>query len=408
MRLSNADRQGHPIASHSATAPRTVSWDHEGTSTTAIWMSANSRRAPAQIVVADDRLSADAAMRHAARGTAMLWTGDFHNAKQLLAAMDRRMAAANAAKAGSSKAKKKVLDDAQKFYAIRQARAQRSRMLSLMLVPLDFQAEDGLAILDLPRAPIVGPAVAFGYEQAADLAGHRAVASLQELAGMLSAHQWFLKGVEVPALGAKIHPAYGTFMPTRQEYVDLVAVAPLEDLSLAFDIGTGTGVLSAVLAHRGVKQVIGTDIHQRAVDCANDNFARLGISAAAHAQLTSMFPEGRAPLVVCNPPWLPGSAPSTLDAAIYDPESKMLMQFLRGLPGHLTKNGEGWLIISDLAELLGLRTRALLLEAIEAAGLEVIDKIDTAPRHHRAQDAEDVLHAARSKEVTSLWRLKAK
>lgn len=347
-------------------------------------------------------------MRHAARGTAMLWTGDFHNAKQLLAAMDRRMAAANAAKAGSSKAKKKVLDDAQKFYAIRQARAQRSRMLSLILVPLDFQAEDGLAVLDLPRAPIVGPAVAFGYEQAADLAGHRAVASLQELAGMLSAHQWFLKGVEVPALGAKIHPAYGTFMPTRQEYVDLVAVAPLEDLSLAFDIGTGTGVLSAVLAHRGVKQVIGTDIHQRAVDCANDNFARLGISAAAHAQLTSMFPEGRAPLVVCNPPWLPGSAPSTLDAAIYDPESKMLMQFLRGLPGHLTKNGEGWLIISDLADLLGLRTRALLLEAIEAAGLEVIDKIDTAPRHHRAQDAEDVLHAARSKEVTSLWRLKAK
>lgn len=408
MRLSNADRQGHPITTTSSTTPATVSWDHEGTSTTAIWLSANSRRAPAQIVVADDRLSADAAMRHAARGTAMLWTGDFHNAKQLLAAMDRRMAAASAAKSGSSKTKKKVLDGAQKFYAIRQARAQRSRMLSLVLVPLDFGAEDGLANLDLPRAPIIGPAVAFGYGQTAALAGQHAVTSLQELTGLLSAHQWFLKGVDVPALGAKIHPAYGTFMPTRQEYVDLVADAPLQDLSLAFDIGTGTGVLSAVLARRGVKQVIGTDIHQRAVDCANDNFARLGIATTARAQLTSMFPAGRAPLVVCNPPWLPGSAPSTLDAAVYDPDSKMLMQFLRGLPGHLTENGEGWLIISDLAELLGLRTRALLLETIDAAGLEVIDRIDTVPRHHRAQDTGDMLHAARSKEITSLWRLKAK
>lgn len=385
-----------------------VSWEHQGDSAAALWLSANDRRAPAKFVVADDRLTADAAMRLATGGTAMVWTGDFHNAKQLLAAMERRITAASTAKAGRAKTKKKVLDDGQKFYAVRQARAQRARMLSLILVAVDFSAEDGMAHLDLPRAPAIGPAVAFGYEQAVHLAGQRALVSLQELSGMLSAHQWYLKGVEVPALGASIHPAYGTFMPTRQEYVQLVATAELDDLSLAFDIGTGTGVLAAVLARRGVKQIIGTDIHQRAVDCANENFQRLGLDGTASAQLTSMFPEGRAPLVVCNPPWLPGSAPSTLDAAVYDPDSKMLMQFLRGLPDHLTENGEGWLIISDLAELLGLRSRALLLEAIEAAGLEVAGRIDTVPTHHRAQKDDDALHAARSKEVTSLWRLRAK
>ena len=229
--------------------------------------------------------------------------------------------------------------------------------------------------------------------------------SLQELTGVQGAYQWFVTGVDVPVLGAKIHPHYGTFMPTRHEYVDLVAHAPLNTHDLAFDIGTGTGVLAAVLVSRGVKKVVGTDIHQRAVDCANDNFARLGIEESAEARLADMFPDGKAPLIVCNPPWLPGSAATTLDAAIYDPGSTMLLKFLEGLPRHLTDDGEGWLIISDLAELLGLRSRQMLLDAIDQAGLRVIDRLDTTPTHSRAKDTSDVLHAARAREVTSLWRL---
>nr|WP_255248459.1 methyltransferase [Glutamicibacter sp. BW80] len=378
-----------------------MSWEHQSVRTTATWWSANARSAPKDLVVVDDRLTADAAMRYAARGTAMLWLGDFHNAKQLLAAIDRRLAK-------TGKASRKQLTDAEKFYAIRQSRAQRSRMMSLLLVPLNFDTPGGTATLPLSRAPLVGAAVAFGYAQQAQPASGHAVVSLQELTGMLGAYQWFLNGVDVPALGAKIHPHYGTFLPTRHEYVDLVAKAPLNTKELAFDIGTGTGVLAAVLVARGMKSVLGTDIHQRAVDCANDNFARLGLQDAARAELTSMFPAGKAPLVICNPPWLPGSAPSSLDAAVYDPGSKMLLQFLRGLPEHLTADGEGWLIISDLAELLGLRTRELLLEAIDHAGLEIIDRLDTSPTHARAKDHSDVLHAARSREVTSLWRLQAK
>jgi prophage antirepressor-like protein len=85
----------------------------------------------------------------------------------------------------------------------------------------------------------------------------------------------------------------------------------------------------------------------------------------------------------------------------------MLRGFLNGLAAHLTPNGEGWLILSDLAEHLGLRSREALLEMISQAGLRVIERIDTRPTHGRAQDASDPLHAARSKEVTSLWRLGA-
>jgi hypothetical protein len=49
-----------------------------------------------------------------------------------------------------------------------------------------------------------------------------------------------------------------------------------------------------------------------------------------------------------------------------------------------------------------------VLEAIESAGLTVVDRVDARPKHPRAEDASDPLHAARAAEVTSLWRLRAR
>ena len=61
--------------------------------------------------------------------------------------------------------------------------------------------------------------------------------------------------------------------------------------------------------------------------------------------------------------------------------------------------------MSDLAEHLGLRSRAELLSAIESSGLSVIGRLDAKPVHPKAQDAAAPLHAARAAEITSLWRL---
>jgi Rne/Rng family ribonuclease len=73
----------------------------------------------------------------------------------------------------------------------------------------------------------------------------------------------------------------------------------------------------------------------------------------------------------------------------------------------LTPDGEGWLILSDIAEHLGLRTRDELLAAFVAAKLRVVGRSEIRPRHPRAADMMDPLHAARAVEVTSLWRLAA-
>jgi len=217
--------------------------------------------------------------------------------------------------------------------------------------------------------------------------------------------------MEVPAAGGRIHPHYGVFAPVRSEYVDLVARAPLPDAlqstPLAFDIGTGTGVLAAVLAKRGVAKIVATDQDPRALACARENVARLGMANHVEVVQADLFPEGRAALVVCNPPWIPARPSSPLEHAVYDPESRMLLGFLRGLAAHLAPGGEGWLILSDLAEHLGLRTREMLTDAIAQSGLAVIDRLDVKPRHPRAADPADPFFKARSKEVTSLRRLKA-
>jgi hypothetical protein len=92
---------------------------------------------------------------------------------------------------------------------------------------------------------------------------------------------------------------------------------------------------------------------------------------------------------------------------VYDPESRMLRGFLKGLAAHLETGGEGWLILSNFAEQLGLRTRDELLAAIEGAGLRVAGRLDVRPHHPKASRVTDPLHAARAAEVTSLWRLAA-
>jgi methylase of polypeptide subunit release factors len=175
--------------------------------------------------------------------------------------------------------------------------------------------------------------------------------------------------------------------------------------SVAFDIGTGTGVLAAVLARRGAQTVVATDLADRALACARDNLQRLGLQNRVQLLQTDLFPPGQAALVVCNPPWLPARPTSVLEQAVYDEGSQMLQGFLADLPAHLAHGGEGWLILSDLAEHLGLRSRQALLGWIDAAGLVVLDRLDVRPVHAKARDASDPLHAARAAEVTSLWRL---
>ena len=380
-----------------------ISWSDSGQAHEAVWRSESGATAPRRVVVADDTLSADTAYRLACEGTGLLWQGDFQNARMLLQALMRRVDRKPPKAAAKAAQKMAEATAAEAFHLHRQAQAQRARVLSSLLIALE-----GDYAIDLRRAPDLRQACTEAWGPAT---GERSVASLRELLGLVGAHEWRKKGVEVPALGAapnnRIHPYYGVFSPVRGEYVDLVAAAALPSKALAFDIGVGTGVLSALLVRRGVQRVVATEQDPRALACARDNLQRLGVLAQVQLQSADLFPEGRAPLVVCNPPWVPARPSSPIEHAVYDEGSRMLRGFLTGLTAHLEPAGEGWLILSDLAEHLGLRSREQLLGWIAEAGLKVLGREDIRPHHAKAADAGDALHAARAAEVTSLWRLAA-
>ena len=378
-----------------------IEWSEGGATRSARWRSESGWPAPKKIVVADDTMNADTAYRLALDGTALLWRGDFQNARQLLQALVRRVEH-KGERARRAKAARTPVSPTDAFHRHRLQQLQRARTLSMLLIP--FEADHAIP---LRRAPDARLACLEAY----GVADEPYVASLRELLGVIGAHEWRRKGVHIAALDERIHPWYGVFSPVRGEYVELVAQAPLPagakaGAKLAFDIGAGTGVLSAVLARRGL-QVLATDMDARALGCARENISRLGLAQQVDIIEADLFPEGRAPLVLCNPPWLPGKPSSAIEYAVYDPDSRMLRGFLDGLAAHLESDGEGWLILSDLAEHLGLRPREQLLGWIAAAGLEVVTRHDTRPVHGKASDPDDPLHAARSKEVTSLWRLRA-
>jgi methylase of polypeptide subunit release factors len=387
-------------------------WTEEDAVHDVRWQSEKGLPPPKIIVIADDTLTADAAYRLASEGSAFLWRGDYQNAKQLLQALARRAERPVKRNRKKTAREDKLNPDAVNavepkavFNQHRQAQAQRARILDAILIPV-------LADHTIPlrRAPEVTQACL-------EVFGNRAddyVLSLRELLGVISAHEWRKKGVVIPSLkeGAqRLFPHYGVFSPLRGEYVELVAMAPLPAAlkanSLAFDVGTGTGVLAAVLAQRGIQQIIGTDQDPRALACASANMQQLGLGQQVEILNTDLFPPGKAALIVCNPPWLPARPSSPIERAIYDPDSAMLKGFLSQLKEHLLTKGEGWLILSDLAEHLQLRSRDELLSWIATASLTVIEKRDARPNHPKVSDASDPFHQARKAEVTSLWRLAA-
>jgi len=373
----------------------TISWTEGDAARTAMWHSEAGLPPPRRVVIADDTTTADDAYHLACEGTAMLWRGDFQNARQLLLAMARRV---DRKPHRSRKKSTPTAGAADAFHQHRLTQSQRARTLGMLLLPVDADYT-----VPLRRAPDVRLACAEAYGPAT----HPFVVSLRELLGLIGAHEWRKNGIAIAALDARIHPHYGVFAPVRNEYLQLVANAPLPGKTLAFDIGTGTGILAAILAKRGVQRVVATELDPRALACARENLERLGLLAQVELAQQDLFPPGRAPLVVCNPPWVPARPSSPIERAIFDPESQMLRGFLNGLADHLEPGGEGWLILSDLAEHLGLRTRPELLTMIDAAGLTVLERIDVRPEHPKASDQNDPLHTARAAEITSLWRLRA-
>ena len=372
----------------------TITWQEKNKTMEAVWQSEAGNQPPKNVVIADDTTNAKAAYKLICEGTGFLYKGDFQNAKQLLQAITRKI---------DSKPILPAENLTQAFHQHRARQIQRANITNKILIELNHGA------CDLKRAPDVKEAVACALITNAklDKVPAKLVLSLRELLGMVGAHEWRKKGVPIGALPANIHAHYGVYSPIRGEYLELINSTSFGNAKTAFDLGTGTGVIAAILVTRGIKAVIATDNSIRALNCAAENIEKLNLKQYITLEQANLFPSGhkKADLIVCNPPWLPAKANAPIEHAIYDPNSTMLKGFLSGVKARLNEDGEAWLILSDLATHLGLRTDEELQKWIADAGLTVVEKLDIAPKHAKSSDQSDPLYAARVKETTSLYRL---
>ena len=117
------------------------------------WRNESTQKPPKQAVYVHEGNAADI-LKNAHAHTATVWTGDFHNAKQVLAAMKKRV------RRPSEKTKNAPADIQMAFHTHRMKQAQQSRVLNMLAVEIDAGFQ-----LSNPRAPDVRAALADVYTE---------------------------------------------------------------------------------------------------------------------------------------------------------------------------------------------------------------------------------------------------
>ena len=169
-----------------------IHWREAATECSARWRSEAGVAAHREVVVGDDRLGADAAYRLLAAGSAILWRGDWQNARQLLQAITRH---ADRQPRGGNETQPAT--PAEAFARHRRKQGRRAAVLARLLVPL---AAD--YTVPLRRAQDVRQACHEAYGPP----GEDSVVSLRELLAVVFEHECRKKGFLVRAVEGGIFP----------------------------------------------------------------------------------------------------------------------------------------------------------------------------------------------------------
>src|SRR5688572_19964705 len=111
-----------------------IHWHEDGQEFEAQWRSHSGTPPATRVVVADGKMTADEAYGLACQGTALLWRGDFQEARQMLTALGKRAdrPQRNAQRGSRSAAATANDSPAHAFNLYRQANPQRARTLNAL------------------------------------------------------------------------------------------------------------------------------------------------------------------------------------------------------------------------------------------------------------------------------------
>jgi release factor glutamine methyltransferase len=118
------------------------------------------------------------------------------------------------------------------------------------------------------------------------------------------------------------------------------------------DIGTGAGI-QAVTAAQKARMVVAVDINPEAVQCAEENVKRNGVSHIVIVLKGDLFSplnqREKFDIILFTPPYFEGTVRTDFDHALYDPAKTLAERFFREAKLYLKHQGYVQMVYSSLA-----------------------------------------------------------
>ncbi|WP_372751527.1 50S ribosomal protein L11 methyltransferase [Labilibaculum sp.] len=233
-----------------------------------------------------------------------------------------------------------------------------------------------------------------------------------QIQGLNSSWQWYEKGIYIPVLDQKIHPFFDTYFPTRFEHIKLFDKwldRYKGEKKSAFDIGTGSGILSLQLLKHGFKKIYATDTNPNAIIGASQTQGFNQYDSKIELLLGDLFAQSnsKTDLIVFNPPWLPASHNTQgIDNAMYY-EKDLFPRFFEEAKKHSRINGRVVILFSNLAQITGQEKNHPIEKELAEGGrfekeLLLEKKVRSASKNTKRNQNW------RHSEMVQLWVLKQK
>jgi release factor glutamine methyltransferase len=152
-----------------------------------------------------------------------------------------------------------------------------------------------------------------------------------------------VEGLDLNVFPSVFHPRY---FGSSAILARFVSALPLKDKSF-LDVGCGSGVI-AITAARAGAGATAVDVNPEAVRCTQENAERNHVRIDARvSDLFASLNGTRFDVIAWNPPFLPGTARSSSEAAFYGgPDFDVIRRFAHDVRAHLQPGASIYTILS--------------------------------------------------------------
>lgn len=182
--------------------------------------------------------------------------------------------------------------------------------------------------------------------------GYLSFPAIREIAG---AAKRVREGVRYPVLGRRLHPFFGVYFPTRTEHLELFATWLSQYKGMkdhCVDVGTGSGILTFLLAKSGFNIIDAIDQNPNAIWSVHEELRRHPIDTTIRLHCADLLsPVTNVNLIVFNPPWIPGKSNSSVTEALFF-DGGLFDRFFEQAYTRLSDDGTIVLVFSTILTLL--------------------------------------------------------